>query len=1015
MSDNNDIKNEEEQSGNAKNKRKGKQSSGVTNGQPEEGQDEKAPLSKTAADQDGSPEVTSEQPVQTQAEKGQRDTANGEPPKPRLSFVNELGAFAKKRWAPLTALTPTIPGLFAFWRWFPQYWSGFWRYGLMWLVISGVAVALIWLVALVVCGIRRSQLKPWHWEAALAIGIPFLVGGILLTSFVHRWRTTRNVLILVEPFSGIGEQDGDIGELIKIGIEKAIPPEDKHRVKVMLGNKRENDSTDSAELQEIAKRHFADMIISGSYIDDGGNVHVCTNFRVVHVPKELPAVFRGRESFPQLRVFSKQEIENASVYFVVGPQLECECSLMLGAGAFASENWEMAENYFGKAFCKIEERESEIMDERGRLLESDPNSGTDSEENRQKKKRQLGLLEQEQEQLKSDKALAQLYCGHALINQDKLAESIGRYDKAIKHCKEASAGNVRCQEILARAYVSRGIAYRQRNAFEAAAADFQKVVGASRLTDYFGKRREHEPSTHSAEDDVELYKLAGRWYEHADEYLRDGVLVHAQTEFEMSAEVFRKLGRTSRLAASRRLYDFKYATSLVRLGEVHHRQAGSENPEYATRADEAVKYLEEANKILKDISNDILNDKSKGVLTDANDPNLVVRFDSTIRLRADCLRHLGEAHFAEQRRSQYYAAIESHKEAKGLWDYVDDSNEVAGQWVRIGDVHRRLATLGKTNLAEFAEAIKKYEEAAKEMEAQDYLGFPDSDLDAKRRDFVDEAVVARKAHHLANALAHMAEAHIERHRERDRDTEQKNWETDPNDLSKAIRLLDCAVECYRSVLGELKKEQEEKDADKGGKKGKEKRKYAEVLREERNKDLRDDLAWCLTIRGYGLLMQARHLREQGLPKKKEATLKTLKEAEQVLQEAQGFHRELPGEDEDKDNLAWNLFALAAAQYELVEKDSEKLKAGKRSLLEACNMLREMTRKKKKIWFSDYLEDSLNVLWEHAQETKGKHVKEEDIKKLREWWKSNVVREGKEALDNIIRELEKPEQSQPDSR
>ncbi len=170
--------------------------------------------------------------------------------------------------------------------------------------------------------------------------------------------------------------------------------------------------------------------------------------------------------------------------------------------------------------------------------------------------------------------------------------------------------------------------------------------------------------------------------------------------------------------------------------------------------------------------------------------------------------------------------------------------------------------------------------------------------------------------------------------------------------------------------------------------------------------MRDDLAWCLTIRGYGLLMQQAY-----------------KDAEKVLKCAKEYHLNLPGEDEDKDNLAWNLFALAAAQYELVEKDSEKLKAGERSLLEACKMLRKMTRKKKKIWFSDYLEDSLTVLSENEhvrglmkeetkkEETKKEEAKKEerekrdDIDKLADWWRSSVVREGKEALDNIISVLE----------
>ena len=462
------------------------------------------------------------------------------------------------------------------------------------------------------------------------------------------------------------------------------------------------------------------------------------------------------------------------------------------------------------------------------------------------------------------------------------------------------------------------------------------------------------------------------------------------------------------------IYRLGLAGSLVRLGEVHHRQAGSENPEYAARAAEAIKQLEEANKILKDRG----DDKSK-------------------RFRAECLRHLGIAHFAKQERDEYKTAEDYHKQAQELWKNLKIYNEVAGELARIGDVHRRRATLGDKDLNEFDNAIEKYKEAAEELWAEDYLDSLDSDSqtnsdpNAKRCELVEKVMAAKNAHHLANALTHLAEAHIERHRE----TEQKNWEADPADLSKAIGLLDCAVKCYRRVLKEKEKEDKKVDKDKKknqvDKKEKEKEEkqktWSDLLAEERNPDLRDDLAWCLTIRGYGLLMHARHLREQGLSKKKEATLKEaetiLQKAEKVLQEAVALHRELPGEDEDKDNLAWNLFALAAAQYGLVEKDSEKLKAGERSLLEACKMLRKMTRRKKKIWFSDYLEDCLTVLSENEhvrglmkEETKNGEAKNEeakkeerekkdDIDKLVDWWRSSVVREGKEALDNIISALE----------
>lgn len=966
MSDNNDIKNEEEQSSNAKNKRKGKQS--------------------------------------------------------RLKSLKGWLAEAWKEYRGITAIVvPCIGGIVAFWKGFGQWSFGFQLPLWIYFTLAG-ALLFIWLVAF--CRYYgeahpeqkekgKEKLRSLSWNVFVMIAVPVLVLSTLLAYVAIKWRLSDKIVILVEPFEEIGGVQNDhasgkdpegIAETVKSCLEKAIRDQNMRLdVRVVLGKRHEKGSGEEMPLEELALKYRADMVISGWYIKRDKESLVCPKFRVVRVPQPLPAVFRRSGGmYPKTIIFNNKEIENFDVNFTLGKLLTYEATMVLGAGAYASSDWKTAQQCFRTALQEIEKLESPEKGSETKVEppEREPETKVKQPEKESETKKN-GASSIERENLKGDEALLQLYMGHCLMNQSEFGSAILRYDDAIEAGKKVPPSDMRYGEILASAYHARGVAYRQVNAFELAWQDFQTAGGYLPMS--LGLRTMHAEEARFLSGDREKLKVGAKnYYSRGEKSLIQSEYKHAQAYLEMSVEFYRTLMKGMPTPVQEK-HSLGLARSLVRLGEVHHRQAGSENPEYAARAAEAIKQLEEANKILKDRG----DDKSK-------------------RLRAECLRHLGIAHFAKQERDEYKTAEDYHKQAQELWNSLKIYNEVAGELVRIGDVHRRLATLADTDLTEFNSAIKKYTEATEKLRPKDYTGDfgsdaqAGSDPNAKRCVLVKKAVAAKNAHHLANALTHLAEAHIERYREKNKDTNKKNWEADPADLSKAIGFLDCAVKCYRRVLKEMEKEDEKVDEDKKknqvDKKEKEKEEkqktWSDLLAEERNPDLRDDLAWCLTIRGYGLLMQAGHLREQGLQKKKEATLK---EAEQVLQEAQGFHRKLPGEDEDKDNLAWNLFALAAAQYELGEKDSKKLKAGKQSLLEACNMLREMTRKKKKIWFSDYLEDSLNVLWEHAKDTKGKHVKEEDIKKLMEWWKSTVVREGKQALDNIIRELEKPEQSQPDSR
>ena len=146
--------------------------------------------------------------------------------------------------------------------------------------------------------------------------------------------------------------------------------------------------------------------------------------------------------------------------------------------------------------------------------------------------------------------------------------------------------------------------------------------------------------------------------------------------------------------------------------------------------------------------------------------------------------------------------------------------------------------------------------------------------------------------------------------------------------------------------------------------------------------MRDDRAWCLTIYGHGLITQEQY-----------------EKAEEQLEKAGELHYKLVREGMDEDNLTWNLFTLAAAQYRLQKRSQDA--AG--NFLEACNRLRTMMKKKKKIWFSDYLDDIFNKL------QRSDKVEEEvckSIPDLQKWLSPDSVRKGKNALDNIIKNLEK---------
>ena len=860
----------------------------------------------------------------------------------------------KKHWSLATVL-PFFLGLLTFYEGFGEWWFGFWPKAWPWLVGSVVLFVIFWLILFCKYLWDRQENKVDTCNTILVIALPFLLLGFFLASFFWHWRNTEKVVILVEQFKG-AEKGADVARSIKSHLDKAIHFPDRRCVKVILGKNYEEDSKE-IPLHEHAIKCRADMIISGWYKKTGNTTLVCVNFHLANTPKSFPAVFRGRENrYPETFIFSEQEMNNFNIDFCLGKLLTHEFKLILGAGAYASGNWEMAEKYFDEALKSMKSNKESV------LQDSCP-------KNDERKK----LLE-------IDEALLHLYSGYSLVNQDKLTKAITQFSEAIKLCErkfnteekdqETTARaytDAKYQEILARAYMGRGITYRERNSFKAATADFQKVERCPLRSDELKLGGEYD----FPENMVELNNLAENYLKDGDNYLKDGMLVHAQAELEISEELFSRLSKKALLTAQKRQYDYGLAQSIVRLGEAHNRQALHEIRD-DEHTNQAIKCLNDALKVIEDLEGQ-------------GGPG---RADLLV-LKADCLRHLGDAHRAIDMIEKVEKAIGYHTDAEKLWemdelkDYKGAGSQAGGELARIGDVYRRLCDLeydsNEKKLNEIIEfynskAIFFYEEAIKKRGGEAYLNAlysnqPDQQarLAQEEKDLIEKSMEEKNAHHLASSLGNLAETLINRE--------------NPNDLKTAIKLLECAGECFRRAQEKL----DEEDPD-----------WTKKLEEERNQTLRDDLAWCLTFHGYALV-------RQGPPEDANESIETkyYEEAKKILDEAEKNHRKLPSDKVDKFNLALNRFALVIPLFEL-NQNWDALK----TFHDACLRLRRMTREQKKIWHTDYVCNMFKKLQEAEIKVDGKTlIDKEKYDHLNAWLSSTHVRAGRQTLEEIIGEAE----------
>lgn len=903
----------------------------------------------------------------------------------------------KKCWKGLRKVRKQVPGIVisagaiisgfvAAWQGFGQWWFGF--PVSKWIpIVVAVLLNAIWLAA--VCKYlsdrQENVVRLLSWNTLLMITLPTLVLGVLMGYFATRWQLMRKIVILVEPFdridqvqdSGTFVQDPEgIAETIKSGLERAIRSELKSLdVRVVLGKRHEKGRSEDIPLDELALKYRADMVISGWYVerivDSDTEFLVCPKFQVVRVPKPLPEVFRTRSNvYPETITFSRKEIEKFDVNLKLGNLLPYEATLILGAGAYASGDWKMAQHFFTEAIWKAEK-----LDSPENCLKTNVESSEKVSEAKKK-----GQSSVKHEQLKGDKALLQLYIGHCLINRGEYERAIIRYDDAVEAGKEILPSDMRYGDILASAYLARGVAYRRVNAFELAGRDFETAGGY--LPTSLGPRPlRAEQAKFLSGDREKLLEGAEKYYNRGERYLIQSEHRHAQAYLEMSVEFYRKLLKGMPTTVQD-IYSLKLAESLVRLGETHNRLAKPE-----LRDDEntqlAIERLEEAIGLTGRFGNQ--EDRTM------------------LEIRADALRHLGEAYRAQDKNDEVKKALHYHADANSIWLKLEKLKntekqktkiliKVAGEKTRIGNVYRRLDDLDPDE-KHLTNALCAYKEAIRKLGGEEYLKIPYPDSNDNMVDVNEvkdklETETAKKIiiHHLAHSIGNLAETHIKR----SLDESDRQDPNDPNELDEqkikkdietACELLDYATRCYRVAVNKLHGEMDPNW-------------IKRIRNEERNLDLRDDLAWCLTLYGYALI-------KQGPPDPNDPN-DYYDRVSRILTQAKRCFDELRDADVEQGHLVFNFFALTVPQLEL-----EQPQVPQQTFLDACNLLRDLTREEKKVWYMDYvcdiLDELINRKFHIAEEPKDD---EANFENLKNWLKASRVREGRRALDKIIESMQK---------
>ena len=914
--------------------------------------------------------------VKNEKEKPSKEKNNGEGGQGGLKSLKELLTSVWKEYPRIAAsVSAVILGGLAFWEGYGQWWFGFdlplWIY-----FVLPASLLVIWLFAF--CGYYREahpeqkiegkeKLRSLSWNIIVMITIPVLVIGILLDRLALKWRDEEMIVILIEPFEKVESFSEDstseneinqneeeinrkIAKEIKSCIEKACPFSERHhhRIRVVIG-KKPKEKSEELLLSERAMKYRADMILSGWYTDLDSEIQVCYTFKVVHPPLALPAIFRGRgDEYPQTFIINKAEIENFAVRFTLGSLLGYEGILTVGAGAYASRDWQRAEGYFRGAFEMIETIE---------LSEKCPKIAV------QKVNRKFN------ENLKGDKALIQVYIGHCLMNQSKYENAILRYDKAIEAGMKIPPSDMRYGEILTSAYLGRGIAYRQKNKFELATQDFQTVG------EHFSASLRPKPllaeESRFLSGDREILKIGARtYYCRGEKYLIQKEYKHAQAYLEMSAEFYRTLMRGMPTPIQEE-YSLELARSLVRLGEIHNRLAFPQLTDDENNK-RAIKYLDEAISLTRKFGNQ--------------------KDQKMLKIRAVGLRHLGEAYRSKDKIEDVEIAFKYHKEAKEIWGKTMEPNKpegVANELVRIGNVHRRLEDLlHKPNNEEYTNlesAIDVFRLSVKMLASVNDDGYrmlfysvPNNSLDPNSirdlrklvKDHVKDEITA---HHLANSLRNLAET--------------KLWVGgDPNmgDLPTIRKLLDFATECYEKTICKMEVEEDPN--------------WIEKIRiNERNQSLKDDLGWCMTLHGYALLKYALLKKGSGEAGNKlyyETLEDKLKKAMRYFEESGNYKK-----DKDKSEIITNLLILSITQVKLNQKDKAR-----ETFSEGCLRLRNLTRKAKKVWYIDYIRD---LMRDFRQEYPIKSVDHDTyFSDLEEWLEADTVKKGRYALDKIMEGIEK---------
>lgn len=1008
-----------------------KDDSTLNNQNVNNGQNEKV---STPGNEDNS--NTEEQPSDTPIEPDSNQEGN----KDGLiqSLTGLLSGVLEKAPGIATSAGAVILGFIAVWKGFGQWWFGF-QISTWVLIVIAVALNIVWLTAVCgyLAGLEKNKPKFPRLNTVFMIALPALVLGILFGYIAIRWRLTDKIVILVEPFEKIGGvKDGNASEkelegiagTIKSELDRVIQEQEKRLdVRVVLGKRREQDLSEEAQLEEHALKYRADMVISGWYVERGDDTNtefmVCPKFQVVRVPKSLPAEFRARESFyPETIVFGRKEIENLNMNFTLkfSEQLTYEPTLVLGAGAYASGDWKTAQQLFAEALSIIEEpnspekesktkaepteREPETkVKEPGKESESNKNdagstenenlkgdantvsaakdtessekesktNAESSEKDSQEKKRDESI--NRQKHIEGDKALLHLYIGHCLINRSQYENAILRYDDAIEAGKKIRRGDLRYGEILASAYLARGAAYRQVNAFELARQDFEKAGG--HLPTSLGlKPLRAEEARFLSGDREKLVNGAEKYYRRGEEYLIQREYPHAQAHLEMSVEFYRRLMKGMPTHVQNE-YSLDLAESLIRLGETHNRLAKPE-----LRDDEntklAIKHLDEAISLTRRFG-------------DQEDRNI-------LEIRADGLRHLGEAYRAQDQNDVVEEALRYHADANSIWldlEKLKNTEEqktkivrkVAGEKTRIGNVYRWLDDL-EPDPNHLKKAISAYKEAIRKLGGEEYLKipYPDSndhqvDVNEVKKNLICKTTKKIIIHHLAHSACSLAETHIKRSLdESEKEDKERDKKKIENDIRTACELLEYATKCYRVAVDELHK--------------KENKEWIKRIRyEERNLDLRDDLAWSLTLYGYALIKQG--------PSDSNDPNDYYEQVTQILTEAWVYLNELRYADQGHTVL--NLFALTLPQFKL-----GKHQASQQTFLDACNLLRDLTREKKKVWYMDHVCDVMNELRSEGFQVADLQEDKCNFDKLQMWLKASRVREGRRSLDKIIKSMQK---------